>query len=147
MKRSMTWKVAAVLVLGAVGALSSACSRGRDAEEPTDEYGNNAYGQQGYGAPGQYQGQPQGQYGQPPAGQYPAQQPGYGQPPPGQAPAGAPPSPLALPCQNDAICGTHKCNLQAGRCAFPCAANTDCAQGFSCMGAGGPTAICVPGGQ
>jgi hypothetical protein len=44
------------------------------------------------------------------------------------------------------ICGTHKCNMQTQHCAFPCTAATDCAAGFSCMGAGGPTAICVPGG-
>src|SRR5262245_12537503 len=133
MKRSMTWKVAAILVLGA-GIVSSACSRGRDAEEPTDEYGNNAYGQQ---QPGQYGQPPPGQYGQPPPGQYGQPPPGqYGQPPPGQPPPQtAPPSPLALPCQSDLTCGTHKCNLQTQRCAFPCAAPTDCAAGFSCMGA------------
>ncbi|HSN99253.1 MAG TPA: hypothetical protein VLS89_13250 [Candidatus Nanopelagicales bacterium] len=139
-----------LLALGGIGLLAMGC-RGRDADDPSelDQQGNaygqpgqQPYGQQPYGQPG-YGQQP---YGQPGYGQQPA--PGYGQqPPPGQAPAAAPASPLALPCQNDMICGTHKCNLQTGKCAFPCAATTDCAAGFSCMGAGGPTAICVPGGQ
>ena len=43
---------------------------------------------------------------------------------------------------SDFICGTHKCNLQVGRCAFPCAnAATDCAAGMSCL-----SGLCVPGG-
>lgn len=37
-------------------------------------------------------------------------------------------------------CGFHRCNPQTGRCAFPCAATTDCATGFGCV-----TGICVPG--
>jgi len=162
MKRSIAFATLAALAFGAFGLLSVGCSRGRDAEDASGaEYGNQnpyaqqpgygqpaygqpGYGQQPYGQPGYGQQQPYGQpppagYGQPGYGQ----QTGYGQQ---QAPA-APPSPLALPCQNDSICGTHKCNLQSGRCAFPCASNNDCAQGLSCLGAGGPTAICVPGGQ
>lgn len=163
MKRSISSRTFGALVLLAVGALAltSIGCRGRDAEDPSqlDQQGN-AYGQpapygqqQPYGQPppGQYQqpygqpapyGQPQQPYGQPAPGQY--QQPG--QPAPGQPAPAAAPSPLALPCQSDMTCGTHKCNLTTGRCAFPCAANTDCAAGFSCMGAGGPAAICVPGG-
>ena len=157
MKRSMTSKrsadprptmmhaaAVAALTMGALGVLTS-CG-GRDAEDPSDQQGQyGAYGQQ----PGQYGQQPG--YGQQQPG-YGQQQPGYGQQQPGYQqpaaqPTAAPPSPLALPCQNDMICGTHKCNVQTGRCAFPCAAPTDCAGGFTCMGAGGPTAICVPGGQ
>src|SRR5262245_24164475 len=130
-----------VIAFGSVALLAASC-RGRDADDPSQQqqpYGQQPYGQQPYGQ------QPYGQqpYGQQPAGQAPQGQPQQGQP----APAGAAaPSPLALPCQNDMICGTHKCNTQTGRCAFPCTANTDCAAGFSCMGAGGPTALCVPGG-
>src|SRR5262249_48679554 len=122
-----------------------------DADDPSEQQGQQPYGAQPYG---------QQPYGQQPYGQQPYGQQPYGQPPPGQAapPGQAPqtqptaagtqaaPSPLALPCQNDLICGTHKCNTQTGRCAFPCASNTDCANGFTCMGAGGPTALCVPGG-
>lgn len=131
-------------------ALGAACTRGREADDPSAQPAPNAYGQpQGYGqAPPGYGQQPAG-YGQP---QAPGTQPqGYGAQPYGQpqAPAAPPtvaPSPFALPCQNDSICGTHRCNLSTGRCALPCAANTDCAAGFSCFGAGGPTAICMPGG-
>jgi hypothetical protein len=150
MTRSVPVKSAtagALLAAGLVVALVPACSRGRDADDPS-EYNQQ---QPGYGQPG-YGQQPQPGYGQPGYGQ-PQGQPGYGQPQaqpvPQQAPppaTGAQPSPLALPCQSDVTCGTHKCNTQVGKCAFPCAANTDCAAGFSCMGAGGPTAICIPGG-
>jgi len=146
--------------------LVAACWEGRGAQDPAQQpqYDpNNPYAQQqqpGYGAPNAY-GQPgaQGQY---PPGAYPAPQGSYpqqgaypqqqGAPAPGQYPgpqaaSSAPASPLALPCQNDLICGTHKCNLTTQRCAFPCTANTECAAGFTCMGAGGPTALCVPGAQ
>jgi hypothetical protein len=47
---------------------------------------------------------------------------------------------MAPACQNDFVCGTHKCNLQFGRCQYPCAAPTDCAAGMSCLGG-----LCVPG--
>jgi hypothetical protein len=140
-----------VLMGGAfIAMLVPACSNNRDAEDPSSQ--QNAYNQQGYpqqqGYPPQQQGYPPQQQGYPPQQQgYPPQQQGY---PPQQQPAAQPtaaaaPSPLALPCTNDMICGTHKCNMQTQRCAFPCAANTDCTGGFTCMGAGGPTAICVPG--
>jgi hypothetical protein len=143
MKMTRSCPFALFLAAGLVVALVPACSRGRDADDPS-EYNNQ---QQPYGQQQPGYGQPQGQpgYGQPQG------QPGYGQPQPAPqqpapAPAGAQPSPLALPCQSDATCGTHKCNTAVGKCAFPCAANTDCAAGFSCMGAGGPTALCIPGG-
>jgi hypothetical protein len=128
------------LAAGLVIALVPACSRGRDAEDASEYQQGQPQGQ-----PGQYQqpgyGQQQPGYGQqpPPAG--------YGQPAPGQAaPASGQPSPFALPCQTDVTCGTHKCNVAAQKCAWPCASNADCAAGFSCMGAGGPTAMCIPGG-
>ena len=128
------------LAAGFVVTMLPGCDRGREAEDPSEQQG----------------------YGQPPPGQYGGQQPGYGQQQPGygqqQPPAGqyggqqpAPaaqgqPSPFALPCQSDITCGTHKCNLQMQKCAWPCASSADCAAGFSCMGAGGPTAMCIPGG-
>ena len=145
-----------VLLAALASTLAAACTEGRGAQDPSQQppYDpNNPYAQPQPNPYAQPQPNPYAQpypqqqpYGQP----YPQQQPGYGAPGPGQYPqaqpaATAPASPLAIPCQNDLICGTHKCNLQAQRCAFPCAANTDCASGFSCMGAGGPTALCVPG--
>ena len=75
------------------------------------------------------------------------------QPPPTAAPvrttAAAPgdlatPGPTALSCQADAQCLGHKCNLQAGRCAFPCAVDTDCVAGATCFLGGGPAAFCIP---
>ncbi|MFP6683162.1 MAG: hypothetical protein VB934_00545 [Polyangiaceae bacterium] len=129
-----------------------ACDRNQQPETPNgqvqpigyDQYGNPIYPQPGQ--PGQppapgYGQPPAPGYGQPPApgyGQPPA--PGYGQPPAPAAPA-APPSPLAAPCQSDLICGTHKCNIQTQRCAFPCAnAATDCAPGMACT-----AGVCLPG--
>jgi hypothetical protein len=49
---------------------------------------------------------------------------------------------MAFPCQNDAACFTHRCNVQAGRCAWPCQSDADCAPGNKCM-----SPQCVPGGQ
>lgn len=153
-KYQVTAGASAALFLGLVATLITACDRNRGADDPSTLQGQ----QQGYPPPQGYQQPPQGyQQGyqqQPPPGYqqgYPAPQQGYPQQPqqgyPQATPAPAPaPSPLALPCQSDITCGTHRCNPQTARCAFPCTANTDCAGGFSCMGAGGPTAICVPGG-
>ena len=131
----------------------AACDR--EAEDPSaypqptgyDQYGNPIYGQPGgqpgYGQPGGQPGYGQPGYGQPGYGQ-PGGQPGYGQPGYGQPPAPQPtaaPSPLALPCQSDITCGTHKCNLQTGRCSFPCAnSQVDCAAGMGCV-----SGLCVPG--
>jgi hypothetical protein len=169
--RNVSGGLGAALAVGVVALIASGCDRGRGADDPSMQqpgYGQPGYGQPpapGYGQPGYGQppapgyGQPgygQPAYGQPPPAGYgqPAP-PGYGQPPPagyGQPAPTAPPaataapSPLALPCTSDMVCGTHRCNTQTGHCAFPCTATTDCASGFSCMGAGGPTAICVPGG-
>src|SRR5689334_14074863 len=75
--------------------------------------------------------------GQPPPGygQYPQQPPpGYPPPPPPTATAVPPgqmavPGPAALPCSNDSMCLTHKCNTQYGKCAFPCESDNDCIMG------------------
>jgi hypothetical protein len=98
----------------------------------------------------------------PQGGQYPQQQPGAypgapGAAPtyaaPGQAPMGQPgapgaptaaapmatPGPLAFACQNDVPCGTHHCNTQYGKCAFPCQSAADCIQPNQCM-----AGLCVP---
>jgi hypothetical protein len=51
----------------------------------------------------------------------------------------ATPGPLALPCQNDMVCGLHHCNTQYGKCAFPCQTAADCVAPNSCtMG------VCLP---
>jgi hypothetical protein len=120
-------------------------------QQPTAQ--PTATGYPGY-PPGQY---PQGQY---PQGQYPPPQ-GYPQPtatyaqpyPPAPAPAPAPaptgaptgggqmavPGPVAFQCQNDVPCGTHHCNLQYGKCAFPCQSAADCISPNQCI-----AGLCVP---
>jgi hypothetical protein len=108
-------------------------------------------------APGPYAA-PQAAYPPPQAAAYPPQytQPApapVGYPPPVAAPAPAPgpmappapsgqmavPGPVAFQCQNDVPCGTHHCNLQYGKCAFPCQTNVDCLAPNSCM-----MGLCVP---
>lgn len=61
---------------------------------------------------------------------------------PAPASAGAPlsqPNPLALPCTQDAHCLTHRCNVAAGKCAWPCQTDNDCMPGNACIA---PT--CLP---
>ncbi len=101
---------------------------------------------------------PQGQPGYPPPGT-PGYPPPPGQPtagyppPPGPAPTGVPPAPppaaagmsvpgpLAAPCAADGpSCGTHHCNVQYQKCAFPCAnADADCLAPNGCI-----LGLCVP---
>ena len=103
--------------------------------------------------------------GMPPTG-YPAYPPGQTPPgyPPGQTPPGYPPpgstvptatpgvtpmpagsgqmavpGPIAFQCEDDVPCGTHHCNLQYGKCAFPCQSATDCLQPNTCN-----LGFCVP---
>ncbi len=52
------------------------------------------------------------------------------------------PGPSALACQNDIPCMTHRCNLQVGRCAFPCESDSDCLPGNYCYK--GPLPACLP---
>lgn len=83
---------------------------------------------------------------QPPATGPVQQAPGYGNgttqqaaPVFGAAPAAAPastlsqPGPFATPCQGDAPCLTHHCNIAAGKCAFPCQTDNDCMPGNRCI--------------
>ncbi len=142
------------LILGMIGAWALvACDRGQDPNNPSDlppqptgydQNGNPIYGPPGgqpYGTnPQPYGTQPQ-PYGTQPQ-PYPTNpQPYPTNPQPTATTPTAPPSPLALPCQSDATCGTHKCNMQVGKCAFPCAnSQTDCAAGMGCM-----AGVCVPG--
>ena len=125
-------------------ALIVAACKKKDDEAPPAQGG---YGQQpGYGQPGYGQQQPG--YGQQQPG-YGQQQPGYGQQPAPTATAtgGAmsTPAPMAFPCTSDATCYPHKCNTQAGKCAWPCQTANDCQAGAQCM-----APMCVPptgGGQ
>jgi len=49
------------------------------------------------------------------------------------------PNPLALPCTVDANCLTHRCNVAAQKCAWPCQTDNDCMPGNACIA---PT--CLP---
>ncbi len=102
-------------------------------------------------ATGTYAYPPQ-QPGYPPPGAYPQQAaPTYPQQPqaapmPTGAPTAAPaagqmavPGPVAFSCTNDVPCGTHHCNTQYGKCAFPCQSNVDCITPNSCV-----MGLCVP---
>ncbi len=133
------------------------CKKQDDTQQP-----NAAATATGYpGYPGGYP-PPQGTAGQypPPQGQpYPGTPaPTYGQypqpqPMPTAAPVPAPtgasppaasgqmavPGPVAFQCQNDVPCGTHRCNLQYGKCAFPCQSNVDCLTPNQCI-----MGLCVP---
>src|SRR6478735_1131202 len=63
-------------------------------------------------------------------------------PPPAARVVSAPPSepnPLAPPCTADAHCLTHRCNVAAQRCAWPCQSDNDCMPGNACIA---PT--CLP---
>ncbi len=124
----------------------AACGPKQDASQqpPTAPTGTAPYGypQQ----PGAYPQQP-GAYPQPAATyQQPTAPPGYA--PPTAAPTAAPPAaggqmavpgPVAFSCTNDVPCGTHHCNTQYGKCAFPCQTNTDCITPNSCV-----MGLCVP---
>jgi hypothetical protein len=86
--------------------------------------------------------------GQPPYG-YPQQpQPPAGYPAATAMPTAAPPAgsgqmavpgPVAFTCTNDIPCGTHHCNTQYGKCAFPCQSNVDCISPNACV-----MGLCVP---
>jgi hypothetical protein len=79
---------------------------------------------------------------------YPQQQvPQQAYPTATAAPTAAPPAtgqmavpgPVAFQCTNDVPCGTHHCNTQYGKCAFPCQSNTDCISPNACV-----MGLCVP---
>jgi hypothetical protein len=106
-------------------------------------------------ATGTYAYPPQ-QPGYPQQGAYPQPAPTYGgqtypqqpQTAPMPAPTAAPPGttgqmavpgPVAFTCTNDVPCGTHHCNTQYGKCAFPCQTNVDCITPNACV-----MGLCVP---
>jgi hypothetical protein len=78
-------------------------------------------------------------------GQSPAPPAATQSPAPAPAPPPAAPGQMAAPgalasqCQNDLPCGTHRCNVAYGKCAFPCQTNVDCLAPNTCM-----TGFCVP---
>jgi hypothetical protein len=120
----------AVVGIASVVALVAACKK--DEPPPAAPIAQpQPYGQPQPGQPGY----PQQGYPQPGASAQP------GAPAPGQM---ATPGPTAFSCQNDSQCMTHRCNLQYGKCAFPCVSDADCIQGTTCFTAGGPAAACLP---
>ena len=105
----------------------------------------------GYPAP-QTQQQPPPGYPPAPAAtysQYPQQAPPAPTAPPQTAPPPVPPpaasgqmavpGPIATPCQNDVPCLTHRCNVQYGKCAFPCQSAVDCIAPNQCI-----AGVCMP---
>ena len=141
---------AAVASLSAVLAVLAACGPKQDASQqqpamaPTGTAAPYGYPPP---QPGAYPQQP-GAYPQPTA-TYP-QPPGTPPPyaPPQAAPTAAPPAaggqmavpgPVAFQCTNDVPCGTHHCNVQYGKCAFPCQTNNDCITPNACV-----MGLCVP---
>jgi hypothetical protein len=138
-----TSAVCIALLFVAVPALVLACKKD-DATNPANAPNGMASG--GYGAPQGY-GQPPSTYGQP--GMQPTTQPMTPGTVPG-APGGSTlsvPGPAALPCSNDSMCMTHRCNMQYGKCAFPCASDADCIQGAYCFKSAISTCLPKPPGQ
>jgi hypothetical protein len=43
------------------------------------------------------------------------------------------PGAIAFQCHDDVPCGTHHCNVQYGKCAFPCQSAADCIAPNACM--------------
>ena len=107
--------------------------------------GQQPYPQQQPGYPAQQPGYPPQQPGYPPPQQQPGypppqQQPGYpATPAPATGATTSQPSAVAFPCQTDVQCLSHRCNMQVGKCAWPCQSNDDCQPGFQCV-----SPACVP---
>jgi hypothetical protein len=136
MRPILTGSVIATAFVLALGA----CKKD---DPPPQNPGGFQQGQPGYG-------QQQPGYGQPQQG-YPQQQPGYPpaqpttappaatSPPPAATATGMNPNPQGFPCTSDAQCATHRCNVSAGKCSWPCQGPADCGAGMQCM-----VPICVP---
>ena len=139
-----TWSLIALGAVSLVPVMVACGSSNPPAN--TAQGAGSAYPQQGYPQQG-YPQQPQG---------YPQQQPMPQQQPGMTAPAtGAPatpgqmatPGPAALPCSNDSMCMTHRCNTQYGKCAFPCESDNDCIAGAYCFKSAISTCLPKPPGQ
>jgi len=132
-------------------SLIGACSKNEEQPPPAQPGQYPPYQQQpGYPAGQQQYPQQQQPYPQQQQPGYPAAQPTYPQqqqpgypaaPAPGAAAPGTPsqPSAVAFPCQTDVQCLSHRCNLQVGKCSWPCQSNDDCQPGFQCV-----APACVP---
>ena len=137
-------------LLAPLFVLFAACGKKQD-DTPPPGTAATATAYPGYPAP-------QPTYAQPYPNQYPPAptatyaQPGVAPAPapapvPGAAPTAAPaatgqmavPGPIAFQCQNDVPCGTHHCNTQYGKCAFPCQSAADCIPPNQCS-----LGLCVP---
>jgi hypothetical protein len=140
MRKSVSCLAAAAIVIVVVAA----CKKQDDTSQQPNAAGTGY--PPGQYPPGQY---PPGQYppGQYPPGQYAQPAPTYQQQPQPMPTAPAPaasgqmavPGPVAFQCTNDVPCGTHHCNTQYGKCAFPCQSAVDCIPPNSCM-----MGLCVP---
>ena len=149
MRTLMTWAAVSLV------AVAGACTPKNQGDNAQPNPATTATGYPGY--PPGYVPPPQAQPGPYPTAPYAAPTATYPQqpyPPPAQptaqpmpAPTAAPaasgqmavPGPIAFQCQNDVPCGTHHCNMQYGKCAFPCQSAADCIAPNSCM-----AGFCVP---
>jgi hypothetical protein len=150
--RALSTCIAAVSGL----VIVAACLPPKNQNDPANPQASATATYQAYPPAGQY---PPGQYPQQQAypNGYPPPQGTYAQPyptaPPPTAPTAAPPptaapggggqmavpGQLAFQCQNDVPCGTHHCNTQYGKCAFPCQSATDCIAPNQCI-----AGLCAP---
>jgi hypothetical protein len=133
-------------VVASVFVVFAACGPKQDASQqpPTAPTGTAPYGYpQQPGAYPQGYPQPAATYQQPPGA--PTGYPTAPAPMPTAAPTApaggqmAVPGPVAFQCTNDVPCGTHHCNTQYGKCAFPCQTNVDCITPNACV-----MGLCVP---
>jgi hypothetical protein len=140
-------------VLATLFPILGGCGKKQDDAQPPGTAAT-AYPPQGYppqAYPPQAYPPPQATYGQQPYpapapaapyGTYPAAPQGMPAPAPAPVPAApaapvasgqmAVPGPIAFVCQNDVPCGTHHCNVQYGKCAFPCQSAADCISPNQC---------------
>ena len=142
------WTVTAFAALSTVfvGCVPPRQDNTQQAAAPAPSAGYNAYPPPAQQPPAYPQ----------PAPTYNSQYPPPPQPAPQQAPPSPPapapvppapsasatmavPGPVAFACQNDVPCGTHHCNTQYGKCAFPCQSNVDCINPNACV-----LGLCVP---
>jgi hypothetical protein len=117
-------------------ALATGCGGSEPEPQAPPQASYQQYPQQQQQYPQQQQQYPQQQQ-QYPQQQYPQQQQQY----PATAPSAtmSKPADYAFPCQSDAQCVAHRCNVAAGKCAWPCQTAADCQPGFQCL-----SPQCVP---
>ncbi len=118
--------IAPVLVLAATqGFLSSACTRAEESARPQQPQAFHAVQAPSQPAQGVQNAGVESE---------PTHTRGLEGPMPAAETSAIPePHPMALPCQTDAQCLTHRCNPAAQRCAWPCKSDADCMPGNQCM--------------